>query len=181
MSYHTWNVFQFGSVIDWLISQSCFLFVSALFVGRKNFGMKVLWVGWCPPTSIGSLTWLQEMATSVSISPTARSQCNRHNHFQVSRYTQRCSVPRLTGVVTLSLLPTPALHPYCPPHPLFHVVPSLHLPPMTISFPLLSEYIPCVSFWVWVTSLGMIFSSFIHLPAQFLLYLFLITEWYSIA
>ena len=31
----------------------------------------------------------------------------------------------------------------------------------------MSEYIPCLSFWVWVTSLRMFFSSSIHLPANF--------------
>ena len=33
--------------------------------------------------------------------------------------------------------------------------------------PLISEYISCMSFWDSVTSLRMIFSSFIHLPAKF--------------
>ena len=32
-------------------------------------------------------------------------------------------------------------------------------------YPLISEYIPCIPFWVWVTSLRMIFLSSIHLPA----------------
>ena len=36
----------------------------------------------------------------------------------------------------------------------------------------MSEYIPCFSFWVWVTSLRMIFSSSIHLPTNFLMSLF---------
>jgi hypothetical protein len=36
-------------------------------------------------------------------------------------------------------------------------------------YPLISEYIPCIYFWVWVTSLRMIFSHSIHLPAKFMM------------
>jgi len=45
---------------------------------------------------------------------------------------------------------------------------------------LLSEYIPCVYFWVWVTSRRMVFSSYIHLPEKFLMSLFLIGKQYPI-
>jgi hypothetical protein len=33
-------------------------------------------------------------------------------------------------------------------------------------YPLTSEDIPCMFFWIWVTSLRMIFSSSIYLPAK---------------
>jgi len=36
----------------------------------------------------------------------------------------------------------------------------------------ISKYIPCMSFWIWVTSLRMIFSSSIHLPAKSMMSLF---------
>ena len=37
-----------------------------------------------------------------------------------------------------------------------------------------------MSFWVWVTSLRIIFSSSIHLPVNFMMFLFLIAQYYSI-
>ena len=46
-------------------------------------------------------------------------------------------------------------------------------------YQLMSVYIPCVFFGVWVTSLR-IFSSYIHLPTNFMKSLFLTAEWYSI-
>jgi hypothetical protein len=42
--------------------------------------------------------------------------------------------------------------------------------------PLISEYTPCMSFWVWVTSLRMIFSSSINLPAELRMPSFLIAD-----
>ena len=36
----------------------CYIFVSVLLVGRINFGLKVIWVGWCPYPSTGSPAWL---------------------------------------------------------------------------------------------------------------------------
>ena len=41
-------------------------------------------------------------------------------------------------------------------------------------------YIPYLSLWIWITSLRMIFSSYIHLPAKFMMFLFLIAEYYFI-
>jgi hypothetical protein len=35
-------------------------------------------------------------------------------------------------------------------------------------YPFISEYIPCVFFFDWVTTLGMIFSSSIHFPVNFM-------------
>jgi hypothetical protein len=48
------------------------------------------------------------------------------------------------------------------------------------SYPLLSEYIPCMSLWFWVHSLRIIFSSSIYLHAKFMIFSFLIAEEYSI-
>ena len=39
---------------------------------------------------------------------------------------------------------------------------------------LISEYMPCMSFWVWVTSLRMIFTSSIHFPSKLRMSSFLI-------
>jgi hypothetical protein len=43
-------------------------------------------------------------------------------------------------------------------------------------YPLISDYIPCMSFWDWVTSLRMIFPTSIYLPAKFMMSWFLIAE-----
>ena len=43
-------------------------------------------------------------------------------------------------------------------------------------YQLFSEYIPCMCFWVWVTSLRMILICSIHLPAKLRMSLFLIAE-----
>lgn len=40
-------------------------------------------------------------------------------------------------------------------------------------YPLISEYIPYLAFWVWVTWLRMIFSGSIHLPVNFIMSFFL--------
>ena len=45
--------------------------------------------------------------------------------------------------------------------------------------PLMSEYIPYSSFWVWVTSLRIVFSISIHLHAKFKMSLLFTTEQYS--
>ena len=47
--------------------------VPALLVGRTHFGSKAYLVNGCPYPYTESLAWLQEVATSGSISPTARS------------------------------------------------------------------------------------------------------------
>lgn len=51
----------------------CSIFIPAYLVGSTNFGLKVLWLGWFPYPIIGSLSWLEEVAISGSISPVARS------------------------------------------------------------------------------------------------------------
>ena len=43
----------------------------------------------------------------------------------------------------------------------------------------MSEYIPCSSFWVCVTSLRIVFSIYNHLHAKFAKSLFFNAEWYS--
>ena len=55
----------------WLVipSVSASYPVPAFLVDRIKFGLKVLWVGWCPYSSPGVPAWLQEVASSGSISP----------------------------------------------------------------------------------------------------------------
>ena len=50
-----WDGSQVRPVIGWPFPQSAPSRVPALLVGRTNFGLKVLWVGWCP-------AWLQDSA-----------------------------------------------------------------------------------------------------------------------
>lgn len=47
-----------------LVGFLCFLFFPVNLIGRTNFGLKVSWVGSCPPSSTKSSTWLQEVTTS---------------------------------------------------------------------------------------------------------------------
>ena len=42
--------------------------VPTFLVDRINFGLNVLWVGWCPYQYFGIPAWLQEVASSGSIS-----------------------------------------------------------------------------------------------------------------
>lgn len=114
------------------------------------------------------------------------------------------SCPFLNLILNISAFPSPPL-----PYSLSHLALSFHLPLRTIppskwnsTFPrvpslLLSSLgvwrVACISwliyfyelghamhvFWHWVTSLIMIFSSFSHLPAKFMMFLFLIAELYS--
>jgi hypothetical protein len=59
-------------------------------------------------------------------------------------------------------------------HPHYHFILKLHMVfglyygyyELWSWYPYISEYIPCVLFYVWVSSLTMIFSSSIHLPAN---------------
>lgn len=51
----------------------CAIFSSVHLLGRANCRPKGLWLGWCPSPSPGSLSWLQEIADSVSVSPITRS------------------------------------------------------------------------------------------------------------
>lgn len=63
-----------------LPSNSAPSLIPAHHVGRTNHGSKVLWLGWCPKSSIGILVWLQEMASSGSIFPIARRISEDHSH-----------------------------------------------------------------------------------------------------
>ena len=65
--------FQFEQVIGRLFPQSLLHLFPALLVGRTHFGSKVLWVGCCSYPCTISPAWLQEVATSGSILPTARN------------------------------------------------------------------------------------------------------------
>jgi hypothetical protein len=65
-----WNGSKLGSVIGWLLSQSLLhLLWLHFFVDRINFGLTVLWVGWCLYNSTGVPVWLQQVASSGSMSP----------------------------------------------------------------------------------------------------------------
>lgn len=48
---------------------SALVFAPAHLVFRKHFGLKALWVGYCPYLCTGSPAWLQEVVTSASIPP----------------------------------------------------------------------------------------------------------------
>ena len=63
-----WDGSQVGSIIGWTSSQSLLHLVLAFLIDRTNFGSKVLWMGWCPYLSTGGPAWLQEVASSGSIS-----------------------------------------------------------------------------------------------------------------
>ena len=47
----------------------CTTFTPAHLVGRTNCRLEVLWLGWCPSPSTGSLSWLQKMPSSVPYAP----------------------------------------------------------------------------------------------------------------
>ena len=51
----------------------CFVIFPRLLVGRTHFGFKIFWVSYCPYASTESTHWIEEMATSGSISPTVQS------------------------------------------------------------------------------------------------------------
>lgn len=93
--------------------------------------------------------WLQEMTTSVTISPVLEVSATvtpidswDPPHSKITSLSQRC--PSLISFLFLSpvphclSLPTPNPHP-CPPHFPSHPVPSLHPHQKLISFPLLDD------------------------------------------
>lgn len=65
-----------------LVGHSLYLcpIVSAYLIGRAHLGSKVLWVHCCLYPFTGSPSWLQDVATSASISPTAKSLSWSHSH-----------------------------------------------------------------------------------------------------
>ena len=64
-----WDWSQVGLVICWPFLQTLLYLCPCIHLDRTYFGWKVLWVGWCPYPSSGDPTWLQEVASSGSISP----------------------------------------------------------------------------------------------------------------
>ena len=76
----SWHGSQAGPVIDCPLSQFLYYLYRRTFIGRTDCGSKVLWLGQCPKRPIGSLAWLQEMASSGSVSPIARSLSQSHPH-----------------------------------------------------------------------------------------------------
>jgi hypothetical protein len=73
--------------MEWVSSWACYWLaipsVSAyssipeLLIDRINFRLRVLWVGWCFYHFTGVPAWLQEVASSGSISP---SLCDKVKH-----------------------------------------------------------------------------------------------------
>ena len=63
---------NFGAVISYPFPQSL-LYFPCTPCSRTHLGSKVLWAGCCPYPSTGSPAWRQEVATSGSLCPTARS------------------------------------------------------------------------------------------------------------
>ena len=61
-----------GQLLIGLTLSLWFIFVPALLADRKNLGLKVLWVSWYPFHPLGNPVWLQEVASSGSISPLLR-------------------------------------------------------------------------------------------------------------
>ena len=118
----------------------CSIFIPVHLVGRINFGLKVLWVG-CLFLSTGSPTWLQEVSPSAIIFLATRRQCESHPHILrgVSPVPEFCprdapiNFPALvcpnSGHLIAILVPSS-------PSP---IISSIHPPPMSILFPLLSE------------------------------------------
>jgi hypothetical protein len=66
------------SLIDQFLNL-CSIFVSVHLIGRANLVLKVLRVNCCSFPSTGSPAWLQEGATSGSISPTAETLVYGHS------------------------------------------------------------------------------------------------------
>lgn len=58
------------SQVEWVIVWPFLLiFVPAFLLNGTNVESKVLWVSWCPYPSTGCPAWLQEVASSGSMSP----------------------------------------------------------------------------------------------------------------
>jgi hypothetical protein len=49
----------------------------ALLVNWINFGLKVLWEGWCFSCSTGAPVWIQEVASSGAIEDRSKSSSER--------------------------------------------------------------------------------------------------------
>lgn len=121
------------------------LFIPVQLLGRKKLWIRFFWLGWCPHSSTGNLSWLQEVAISGSISPIARSRSwdQPHRFLGVStvlgfqllpEMLLPLRIPVFSPFILLKLDPSST-----PLHPLSHPVPSLLPTPISILFPLLRE------------------------------------------
>jgi hypothetical protein len=64
--------------------------------GRTHYRLKVLWLGWCPSTSTGSLAWLQKITGSGSI-PSISSIGSPHTFQGVSIAISFYLTPEMTS------------------------------------------------------------------------------------
>lgn len=107
--------------------------------------MQHIYLGCCLPPFIGSLTWLHEEATSVSIFPVG--SCLSYGHpYRRPRTLPSQSLEVLPCMSPIdfyshfqpsptTLLLTPDSHPSSSSHPLSHSFRSLHLPTMNLCIP----------------------------------------------
>ena len=84
--------------------QPLLTFVYSHLVGRAHFVSKSLWMGCCPYPCTGSPACLQEVVTSGSISPTARS--HTHRPYRTSYQPRFLACPRNCCLPSISLLST---------------------------------------------------------------------------
>ena len=99
-------------------------------IGMTHFWSKVLWVSCFPPHSTGSPAWLEEMATSVSITLSTKSLSYGHPHTLPGQY----HIPDLWLVSEISplisiLTPNSLLNPFLHTWSLF---PCSFLPPLPL-------------------------------------------------
>ena len=137
----------------------CSILVPAFLVDRINLGLKVLWVGWMVSLT---LYWHSCLATGDGLFrfhiPNAKSQLRSpplilgHLPYPQSLSTPgdahyvlipfSCRFPFILMAICPSLLSFPTLDPESPihlPFPLPFLVPSLHLPLITILLPFLNK------------------------------------------
>lgn len=104
MTSFSWHGSQDGLVIGWPFPQFLLLLYPWTSCRQKiNYGLMVLWLGWCPHSSIGSLAWLQEMAISGPILPISRnlSQSTPHWFLGVSIILGFLFVPEMLFPISL--------------------------------------------------------------------------------
>lgn len=132
-----------GWITQWLdVPTVCSIFIPAHLVGRINYGLKILLVGWCPPLFTWSPAWLQEVATSDTVSLSGRNlswsqtkiSCSlAHTNFPAN-IINPLPISILPHSPLLLSMPTHHCHPHTFPHQLSQSIPSLHLSLMTILF-----------------------------------------------
>jgi hypothetical protein len=127
--------FQLGQLLVGHSLSFCSILAPVHFVGRT-----CLCVGCCPYPSTGSPAWLQEVATSGSISTllgvSARVTLivsQEPPPSLVSSLSQRCSPSDFHSLCPLTHTPTPTLPYTCPPSllPSLPLLPLSSLPPST--------------------------------------------------